>query len=411
LAELRKKTNFTSINRIAIIDVSSLSQNKHFNKMEIYRFIQKQCLNHLKKSNKVILIYGPRQAGKTTLVKQLGKNSGLKVLYISTDLSKNENLLMQRDLKLLSDLTEGYELLIIDEAQRVKEIGLTLKIFYDEMPRLKVIATGSSSFDLANKTSEPLTGRKRIFHLLPLTLGEIGKGLNKYELDQQLQDILIYGLYPEVYTSNTNMKRDILEDISESYLFKDVLQLTTVKYTVKIRNLLRLLAFQVGQQVSIHELTQKLAINRETVERYIDLLEKAFVIFRLSSFSRNPRNEITKMDKIYFYDTGVRNIMIDNLKPINQRNDIGNLWENFIIAERRKQIFYRRINVKSYFWRTYRGAEIDYIEEGEDKLIGYEIKIEKNKVRVPKAWREDYGGNLRLINRKNYLNWLLEGMS
>jgi len=376
----------------------------------IPRYIQKQCIDHLKASNKIILIYGPRQAGKTTLVKQLGKDTGLKVLYLSTDLSKNEALLMKRDLKVFSDLTEGYQLLIIDEAQRVPEIGLTLKILYDEMPHLKVIATGSSSFELANKTSEPLTGRKQVFHLLPFALGEIAPGLNNYEIDQQLEDILIYGLYPEVYLSNTNQKKNILEDISESYLFKDVLQLTSIKYTVKIRNLLRLLAFQVGQQVSIHELTKKLAINRETVERYIDLLEKAFVIFRLPAYSHNPRNEVSKMDKIFFYDTGIRNMLIDNLKLLDQRIDSGNLWENFIVAERRKQILYQQLNVQSYFWRTYSGAEIDYVEEGEGRLIGYEIKMEKNKVRIPKAWKDEYDGAFQLINRNNYLDLLLKGM-
>jgi len=374
--------------------------------MTISRFIQQQCLDHLATSRKVMLIYGPRQAGKTTLVKQLGEDSGLKVLYISADLSKNENLLMQRDLKVFLDLTEGYQVLIIDEAQRVPGIGLALKILYDEMPQLKVIATGSSSFDLANKTAEPLTGRKQVFHLLPFSLGEIALGLNNYELDQRLDEILIYGLYPEVYTSNSNQKRDILGDICESYLFKDVLQLTTIKYTAKIRDLLRLLAFQVGQQVSVHELTQKLSMNRETVERYIDLLEKAFVIFRLPAYSRNLRNEVSKMDKIFFYDTGIRNFLIDNLKPLDQRIDIGNLWENFIVAERRKQILYQRLNVQSYFWRTYSGVEIDYVEEGENGLIGYEIKIEKNKVRIPKAWKDEYQGGFQLVNRSNYLDLL-----
>lgn len=378
--------------------------------MTITRFIQQICLDHLATSRKVMLIYGPRQAGKTTLVKQIAEISGLKVLYLSADLSRNENLLMQRDLKLLSDLTEGYQLLIIDEAQRVSEIGLVLKIIYDEMPQLKIIATGSSSFDLANKTAEPLTGRKQVFHLLPFSLGEISPGLNNFELDQKLEDFLIYGMYPEVNTSSSNQKRDILEEICESYLFKDVLQLTTVKYTSKIRDLLRLLAFQVGQQVSVHELTQKLALNRDTVERYIDLLEKAFVIFRLPAYSRNLRNEVSKMDKIFFYDTGIRNSLIDNLKPLSQRIDVGNLWENFIVAERRKQILYQRIHVQSYFWRTYSGAEIDYIEEGGNGLTGYEIKMEKNKVRVPKAWQDEYQGDFRLINRGNYLDFLLDGM-
>ena len=378
--------------------------------MTIPRYIESQCLNHLSTSGKIMLIYGPRQTGKTTLVKQIGKTSGLKSLYLSADLTKNENLLMQRDLKTLSDLTEGYQLLIIDEAQRVPEIGLVLKVLYDEMPHLKVIATGSSSFDLANKTAEPLTGRKQLFHLLPFALGEIAQGMNNYELDQKIDDVLVYGLYPEVYTSSTSQKRNILGDICESYLFKDVLQLTTIKYTTKIRDLLRLLAFQVGQQVSVNELTQKLSLNRETVERYIDLLEKSFVIFRLPAYSRNLRNEVSKMDKIFFYDTGIRNYLIDNLKPLDQRIDTGNLWENFIVAERRKQLFYRQKNMQCYFWRTYTGSEIDYVEEGENGLNGFEIKISKTKARIPKLWQDEYHGGYQLINRSNYLDLLMEGM-
>lgn len=357
-----------------------------------------------------MLIYGPRQAGKTTLAKQIGKNSGLKTLYLNADLTKNEALLMQRDLKLLSDLTEGYQLVIIDEAQRVNEIGLLLKVLYDEMPHLKVIATGSSSFDLANKASEPLTGRKMVFHLLPFSVGEIASTMNKYELDQKLEDLLIYGLYPEVYTSSTSRKRHILGDICESYLFKDVLQLTTVKYTSKLRDLLRLLAFQIGQQVSIHELSQKLSMNRETIERYIDLLEKTFVIFRLSAFSRNLRKEVAKMDKIYFYDLGIRNFLIDNLKPLNLRNDTGNLWENFIVSERRKQLLYLQKNYSSYYWRTYTGAEIDYVEEGEEGLTGFEIKMTKGNAKVPKTWHDEYNGGFQLINRQNYLDFLLAGI-
>lgn len=378
--------------------------------MAISRYIETSCLEALSSGRKILLIYGPRQAGKTTLVKQLGRSSGLKSIYLSADLSKNELLLMQRDLKTLSDLTEGYQLLIIDEAQRINDIGLVLKIIYDEMPHLKVIATGSSSFELANVTAEPLTGRKTVFHLLPFALGEIMQDKNKYELDQKLEEILLYGMYPEVYTAPTGQKNNLLGEICESYLFKDVFQLTAVKYTVKIRDLLRLLAFQVGQLVSVNELSQKLSINRETVERYIDLLEKSFVIFRLPAYSRNLRKEVAKMDKIYFYDTGIRNYLIDNLKPLDFRSDAGSLWENFVIAERRKQLLCLRRNVRSYFWRTYSGVEIDYVEEGEDGLMGYEIKIAKDKVKSPKLWQDEYTGGFRLVNRKNYLDLLLEGM-
>jgi uncharacterized protein len=369
--------------------------------MTLLRQIETSCLEHLASSDKVLLIYGPRQVGKTTLVKHLGKISGLKSKYLSADLSENERLLMKRDLQTLSDLTEGYQLLIIDEAQRIQEIGLVLKIISDEMPQLKVIATGSSSFELASKTSEPLTGRKTVFHLFPFSLGEIIQDRNKHELDQQLEDILLYGLYPEIYLAHGSQKRGLLGEICESYLFKDIFQLTNVKYTIKIRDLLRLLAFKVGQQISV---------NRETVERYIDLLEKAFVIFRLPAYSRNLRKEVAKMDKIYFYDTGIRNYLIDNFKTLEYRTDTGNLWENFVVAERRKQLFYLRKNARSYFWRTYTGAEIDYVEEGEDGLMGFEIKLSKEKEKAPKLWQEEYQGGFQLINRRNYLDLLLEGV-
>ncbi len=378
--------------------------------MIISRYVETSCLDALSSGRKILLIYGPRQAGKTTLVKQLGRSSGLKSIYLSADLSKNELLLMQRDLKTLSDLTEGYQLLIIDEAQRIRDIGLVLKIIYDEMPHLKVIATGSSSFELANLTSESLTGRKTVFHLLPFALGEIMQDNNKYELDQKLEEILLYGLYPEVYSASAGQKRNLLGEICESYLFKDVFQLTSIKYTLKIRDLLRLLAFQVGQLVSVNELSQKLSINRETVERYIDLLEKSFVIFRLPAYSRNLRKEVAKMDKIYFYDTGIRNYLIDNFKPLDLRIDTGNLWENFVVAERRKQLLSQRKNVQTYFWRTYSGVEIDYVEEDEDGLRGFEVKISKEKIKSPKLWQDEYHGAFQLINRKNYLDLLLQGM-
>lgn len=375
--------------------------------MAIQRQIASTALDHLSSSRKIMLIYGPRQVGKTTLVKQLGRESGLKFKYLSADFRENEDLLIQRELKSLANLTEGYQLLIIDEAQRIPDIGLTLKILYDEFPHIKVIATGSSSFELANQTAEPLTGRKTVFHLFPFSLKEIVLEKNKFELDQELEELLIYGLYPEIFCAPTNQKRSLLGEICDSYLFKDVFQLANVKYTAKIRDLLRLLAFQVGQLVSINELSQQLSINRETVERYIDLLEKSFVIFRLPAYNRNLRKEIAKMDKFYFYDTGIRNYLIDNLKPLNLRNDSGSLWENFVVAERRKQLHYDRKMVRSYFWRTYTGSEIDYVEEGEDGLKGFEIKMSKDRIKPPKLWMEEYRGEFHLINRKNYLDLLL----
>jgi predicted AAA+ superfamily ATPase len=371
--------------------------------------IENQCVSQLTESSKIVLIYGPRQAGKTTLAKQIAQKSDLKALYVNADLLKYETMFVQRDIATIQSLTEGYELLIIDEAQRIADIGLVLKIIHDEMPNIKVIATGSSSFDLANKVSEPLTGRKKIFHLLPFSLAEIKQDRNAFEISEMLDEMLVYGMYPEVFTTkNIKNKTSVLSEICESYLFKDILILGNIKYTSKIKDLLRLLAFQIGQQVSINELTQKLSINRETVERYIEILEKAFVIFRLPAYQRNMRKEVSKMDKIYFYDTGLRNCLIDNLKTISMRDDTGHLWENFIVAERRKQLLYQDKKANCYFWRTYTGAEIDYIEETGDGLFGYEIKLGKEKIKAPKAWIEEYNGGFDLINRSNYVNWLLK---
>jgi uncharacterized protein len=375
--------------------------------MDIIRYAETDLVKCLDENSKVILVYGPRQAGKTTLVKTLGGLAELKALYINADIAKYETLLNQRDKQAIETLTEGYQLLIIDEAQRVANIGLTLKIIHDELPNLRVIATGSSSFELANKVSEPLTGRKKVFHLLPFSLSEIKQNRNKFELDEILEDLLVYGSYPEVYTSDHSKKAKVLREICESYLFKDVFMLGNVKFTSKIRDLLRLLAFQVGQQVSINELSQALALNRETVERYIDILEKAFVIFRMSAFNKNMRKEVSKMDKIYFVDVGIRNCLVDNLNPINLRNDTGHIWENFIISERRKKLLYSESTAQCYFWRTYTGAEVDYVEQIGNTISGYEIKMSKTKVKAPNTWISEYNAGFELINRSNYLNWLL----
>ena len=377
--------------------------------MFISRCAENEMVEFLQNKTKIVLVYGPRQAGKTTLVKRVGDALGLRYLYITADLVDVEKLLAERNLQTFRTLTNGYQLLIIDEAQRVPEIGTVLKIFYDLMPDIKVIATGSSSFDLANKTAEQLTGRKRVFFLLPFSLSEIKGSMNSYELGNQLEDLMIYGMYPEVYLSgNIKDKKQVLSDIRDSYLFKDILMLTNVKFTSKIRDLVHLLAFQTGMEVSIHELSNTLKINQETVERYIELLEKSFVIFRLSGFNRNLRKEIGKRDKIYFYDTGIRNSLIDNYNPLSARNDVGQLWENFIVAERRKQLHNNGKEASTYFWRTYTGAEIDYVEEIETKLCGYEIKFGNASAKIPATWKQEYNGYFQVINQTNYIDWLLE---
>jgi hypothetical protein len=375
--------------------------------MEIYRVIKTPIINDLKQLNKVVLLYGPRQAGKTTLSKTIIKEVGLKTLMINADQSKYIDVLSSRDLGKLRSLVAGYELLFIDEGQRIPEIGINLKILHDEMPELKILVTGSSSFLLSGRVSESLAGRKKIHTLLPVSMQELAGIYNPFELNDQLEERLIFGSYPEVInTVNHSEKEEYLRDVSSSFIFKDILELEMIKYPLKIRELLKLLAFQVGSQVSIHELGTKLGLNRETVERYLFLLEQSFVIFKLPAFSHNPRKEISKSQKYYFYDTGIRNILIDNTKSLNDRNDQGALWENFIIAERRKYLLYNQKNFSCYFWRTYSGTEIDYVEEIMAEYFAYEIKSGKSKTRIPGSWSGEYGSNFQIISKQNYLEFI-----
>jgi predicted AAA+ superfamily ATPase len=376
--------------------------------MDIDRLIKPQIIAALKQQKKVVLLYGPRQAGKTTLSKYVIHEIGLKTLMINADQLKYVDVLSSRDLGKLRSLVAGYELLFIDEGQRIPEIGINLKILHDELPELKILVTGSSSFLLSGRVSESLAGRKKIYTLLPLSMQELAGINNPYELKDQLEERLIFGSYPEVIrTLNHAEKEDYLRDISSSFIFKDILELEMIKYPLKIRDLLKLLAYQVGSQVSLHELGIKLGLNRETVERYLFLLEHSFVIFKLPAFSNNPRKEISKSQKYYFYDTGIRNILIDNMKYLNDRNDSGALWENFIIAERRKYLLYNQKNVGCYFWRTYSGTEIDYVEEIRGEYFAYEIKSGKSKTRVPLSWSSEYGSNYLNISKDNYLEFIM----
>lgn len=307
----------------------------------------------------------------------------------------------------LKSLVSGYDLLFIDEGQRVPDIGLNLKILHDEIPGLKVLVTGSSSFLLSGRITESLAGRKKIHTLLPLSIEELSEHFNSFEINDQLEERLIYGNYPEVVTlKGYHEKEEYLREISSSYIYKDILELESIKYPLKIRDLLRLLAFQVGSQVSIHELGKQLALNRETIERYLYLLEQSFVIYRLSAFSRNLRKEVSKSDKFYFFDNGIRNIIIDNMNLLKGRNDVGSLWENYILTERKKFLLFNRQHANAYFWRTYTGSEIDYIEEQNTELFAYEIKFSKVKGNLPKTWQNEYGSDFKLINKENYLSFI-----
>lgn len=376
--------------------------------MFIPRSLEGILKKRLLESNKIVIVYGPRQVGKTTLINKLLEDLPLKTLYINADEKKYIDYLSSRDRAKLSLLVEGYQLLFIDEAQRVPDIGINLKILHDSFPDLKVIATGSSSLELADKTQEALTGRTWTFQLFPIAFDELRQIENVVELKSKIEEFLLFGLYPEVFAyKNQQDKITYLRELTHSYLFKDILALSAIKHANKLDDLLRLLAFQIGSQVSLNELGSQLGMSKETVASYLDLLEKTFVIFRLGGFSRNLRKEVVKSAKYYFYDLGVRNTLIDNFKTLNLRNDVGQLWENFIISERLKFLNNHQKFARSYFWRTYSGSEIDYVEEMNGDLTGVEIKWSQKSVKPPRSWKTAYpDASFKCINPENFIEFI-----
>ena len=376
--------------------------------MYIKRIISDKIIDKLSKTNKVIVIYGARQTGKTTLSKQILNQLNLKSLYVNADQMKYHDVFSSKDVNKIRSVVMGYDLILIDEAQRIPDIGINLKIIHDEIPEIKLLVTGSSSLDLASKVTEPLTGRKQVFPLYPIAISELKSLYNNFEINDKLEELLIYGSYPEVFTTiNHNEKKDILEEISSSYLFKDIFELLNLRYRNKIYDLLRMLAFQVGSEVSVHELSNSLKINRETVENYLNLLEQSFIIFKIRGFSKNLRKEVSKMNKYFFYDLGIRNYLINNFNPLKLRNDLGQLWENFLFIERKKYLEYNKISTNQYFWRTYTGTELDYVEERNGILTGYEFKLKKTRKQPPKTWLETYNADYKFINRENYLEFIV----
>lgn len=371
---------------------------------------QKQIenLRKLIEPGKVTVIYGPRRVGKTTLLKKYLEGENDSVLFVNGDDIIVRQYLESQSIQTLRDFIGHHRLLVVDEAQYVEKIGLNLKLIVDHIPGIKVIVTGSSSFDLAQDVGEPLTGRKYVLKLFPLAQMEISKIEKRHETTAGLESRLIYGSYPEVVLIRDNRRReDYLRELIQSYLFKDILVLEGIRYANKLVRLLQLLAFQIGKQVSFTELGKQLSMSKNTVERYLDLLEKVFVIYRLSGFSRNLRKEITKSHRYFFYDTGVRNALIGNFNPLTVRNDLGELWENYIITERMKRQEYLRSVTNSYFWRTYDKKEIDLVEEREGKLFGYEIKWKKERVKIPRDWTGGYpGAAFEVVHRENYLKFI-----
>jgi predicted AAA+ superfamily ATPase len=368
-----------------------------------------QNLDTFLKPNKVLVIYGPRQVGKTTLLNDYLRTTSYKYRLDSGENFHIQDILSSLDFEKLKDYVSGYDLIAIDEAQKVPRIGEALKILVDHFPEIRIIATGSSSFELAGQVGEPLTGRKITLTLFPIAQLEMSKIFNPFDLRTKLEEFLIYGSYPEVViTSQKKEKIRLLHEISGSYLMKDILEFERVKSSQKLMMVLRLLAYQIGHEVSFHEIAQKVGMDHKTLMRYIDLLEKAFVIIRVGGFSRNLRNEIVKKNKFYFYDTGIRNAIIANFNQIDLRNDSGQLWENFIFIERIKKQNYHEIFTNNYFWRTWNGEEIDFIEERKGKLFGFECKWSDKKIKVPKSWLQNYpDSSVDFIHPDNYQKFIL----
>lgn len=358
--------------------------------------------------NKVLVIYGPRRIGKTTLLAKLLEEEEEDYLLMNGEDIETQRLLSSQSIEKLKALVGNYSLLAIDEAQKVPHIGLNLKLIVDHCPNIRVIATGSSSFDLANNLGEPLTGRKITFHMYPLSQLELSQIENPIQTQAKLEERLIYGSYPEVIlTPSMDEKKEYLRELVSSYLYKDLLQIEGLKKSSVLVQILQMLAFQVGKEVSHQEIGQQVGLNKITIGRYLDLLEKAFILINIRGFSRNLRKEITKKSRYYFYDVGVRNALINQFNPIHLRNDIGEIWENYIVVERLKAQEYKRIHSNNYFWRTYNQQEIDWVEEREGKLFGYEIKWQNKNSKPPSDWKTTYPeSTFSVIHSENYLDFI-----
>ncbi|MBP3302656.1 MAG: ATP-binding protein [Opitutales bacterium] len=359
--------------------------------MQIRRFYEEE-LGSLLMPGKVLALYGPRRAGKTTLLRTFLGNFPEKFFHGNGEDASLREVLGSGNAQLIKSSFFGYDLVVIDEAQAIKNIGNGLKMLVDELPQVKVIASGSSSFDLANRIGEPLTGRKRTRTLFPLSATEIAAQFGNMVLRQKLDELLIFGSYPEIFTTESReLKIELLCELRDSYLFKDILAYDNVRNADKLRQIVALLAFQVGKEVSLNELSRNVGLSVPTIERYLDLLEKTFVIFKISGFSRNLRSEITKTCRYFFWDNGVMNAVVNNFNLPALRNDLGALWENFLVSERIKKQTYTGMHVRNYFWRTYAQQEVDWVEESDGKLRAFEFKRNpKAKTRIPAAWKNAY---------------------
>lgn len=358
--------------------------------------------------NKAVLIFGSRRVGKTILMRQLLKKIEGNTMLLNGEDYDTMALLQNQSIANYRHLLEGIDLLAIDEAQNIPDIGSKLKLIVDEIEGIRVIASGSSSFDLLNKAGEPLVGRSIQFHLTPFSQKEIAQTETVLETRQNLESRLIYGSYPEVVNIDSfERKTDYLRDIVGAYLLKDILAIDGLKNSGKMKELLRLIAFQLGNEVSYDELGKQLGMSKNTVEKYLDLLSKVYVVYRLGAYARNLRKEVTKAGKWYFYDSGIRNAIIGNFNPLSIRHDVGALWENYLIGERIKANYNYGLGKEFYFWRTYDGQEIDLIEESSDSLTALEFKWGNKQPNIPKVFNEAYpNATYDVINKSNYLNFI-----
>ena len=372
----------------------------------IERILKKTLKNKLN-TGKAIVLLGPRQVGKTTLLKMLFGTSD-EVLWMNGDELDIQALFANISSTRLKAIFGAKKIIIIDEAQRIQDIGLRMKLITDQIPEVQLVVTGSSSFELANKLNEPLTGRKWEYKMYPLSFAEMAAHHGLLEEKRLLAHRLIYGYYPDV-VNNVGVEKEILKQLSNSYLYKDVLLLEQIKKPEGLIKLLQGLAYQVGSQVSYNELAQLTGLDAKTVEKYIEALEQTYIVFRLGSFSRNLRSELKKSRKIYFYDNGIRNALIANFNQVELRTDVGALWENFMVSERMKYLQYSQQWVNSWYWRTKEQKEIDYIEEQDGVLTAFEFKWNPDaKHKMPTLFLETYtGSEFKIIHRDNFEDFLM----
>lgn len=357
---------------------------------------------------KAIIVIGARQVGKSTLFQMIASNKNMPILKLNCDEPEVRELFTNLNTQELKLLIGNNRIIIIDEAQRVENIGMSLKLIIDNFPDVQLLVTGSSSFELQNKLNEPLTGRKFEYHLYPISTAELLSTNGILSVKQSLENRLIYGSYPDILNHNDNAK-ELLINITNSYLYKDILALEDIRKPQLLEKLLIALALQIGSEVSYNEIAQTIGSDSKTVEKYIDLLSKCFVIFQLNAFNRNIRTELKKGKKIYFYDNGIRNAILQNFAPLNLRQDVGALWENFFISERLKANQYNSVFAKSYFWRTTQQQEIDYIEERDGEFYAFEMKWNPKKANanIPATFRNTYPlKDFAIITPENYINWV-----